>query len=72
MRIRLTFKDRDSEAELIVAPNGIQFRRPSKGMTSNLRALANAVAKALGDEDVTKFVEESEDIQVLVGEERCG
>jgi len=78
MDVTLVFVDGESELTIRLTDEGLQVRRPSKGMTPKLQAIADGFSNEdfLGDsaeaEKVSTFINQSKDISVMIGEERCG
>jgi hypothetical protein len=78
MDISIEFADGDSKMTFRLTENGMQIRRPSRGLTPMLASLADALLdeEMIGDANeaakAKDFVHDADNIHVLVGEERCG
>lgn len=74
--ITLEFADGDSVMTVSFGDGYINIQRPNKGMTPKLRAVAEKIAseRLFGNdlEKVKAFLDQTDDLSILVGEERCG
>jgi hypothetical protein len=73
----IVFEDNGSKIELTIDDdNEFSVRRPTKGNTPFLDAIVEAICdeELMGDDAVKakNFLRQSEDMSVLIGEERCG
>jgi hypothetical protein len=67
--MNIHLKDGDSVMTIRLTDK-MQVRRPSKGLTPMLTAVADALFK--DDKKVLDFIGQCNDFSVLKGEERCG
>lgn len=69
--------DSGSKMTICLTGDSVQIRRPNKGMSKKLQKLALSILDEdlLGSEEAEKaseFIAQSNNMVVLIGEERCG
>lgn len=74
--IVLRFADGDSVMTVSYDNGYLNIQRPNKGMTPKLKAIAERFLnkQLLGKDEakVKTFIEQTDNLSVLIGEERCG
>lgn len=74
--IKIKFCDGGSVMTVMIQDGQMTIQRPDRGMTEKLEVIAKRLfdRNALGDESdkTIEFIEQSKNISVVIGEERCG
>lgn len=65
----IVFNDGGSKMSVSVDGETLKIRRPSKGMTKRLEEVAKAFCE---DPAAQEFVDQTSEMKIIIGEERCG